>query len=161
MAPPYARDLSGHAPLSERESLSTTTRKALGVAAQWSCFVSPAARSANKRREDDQHTRRGGGAHIEIGSFDLFEFLQRAQVGGMWFPRVNLRPRGPGNLADIDVAARVDCETVRRQELAEFGPGRRVAEAADQLAFMIDDAARGPRLGMSRLTAAAGPTSPM
>ena len=65
----------------------------------------------------------------------------------MWFPRVDLRPRGPGDLADIDVAARVDRETVRRQELAELGPGRRVAEAADQLAFMIDDADPRPEIG--------------
>jgi hypothetical protein len=38
---------------------------------------------------------------------------------------------------DIDVAARVDRETVRRHELAELSPGRCVVEAADQLAFMV------------------------
>ena len=57
----------------------------------------------------------------------------------MWFPRVNLRPGRPRNFTDIDVATRVDCETVRRKELSEFGPCRRVAEAADQIAPVVYD----------------------
>src|SRR5258708_1350025 len=64
-------------------------------------------------------------------SFDLFELLQGAEVGWVWFPRVNLRPGRPGNFTDIDIATRVDCETVRRQELSKLGPGRCVAETAD------------------------------
>jgi hypothetical protein len=64
-------------------------------------------------------------------SFDLFELLQGAEVGWVWFPRVNLRPRRPGNFTDIDIATRGDCKTVRCKELAEFGPRRRVTEAAD------------------------------
>ena len=64
-------------------------------------------------------------------SFDLFELLQGAEVGWVWFPRVNLRPGRPGNFTDIDVATRVDGKTVRRKELADFGPCRRVTEAAD------------------------------
>ena len=43
---------------------------------------------------------------------------------------IDLRPCGPGNLADINVAARVHRKTVRRQELAQLGPRRRVAEGA-------------------------------
>ena len=49
----------------------------------------------------------------------------------MRFSWIDLRPRGPRNFTNIDVAARVDCETVWRQELAEFGPGWCVAKAAD------------------------------
>ena len=51
-----------------------------------------------------------------------------------------MRPCGPGNLADINVAVRVHRKTVRRQELAQLGPRRRVAEAPEQLALAIDDA---------------------
>jgi hypothetical protein len=51
-------------------------------------------------------------AKLVVFSFDLFELLQRAQVGGVWFHWVNLWPGGPGNLPDIDVAARVGRETV-------------------------------------------------
>ena len=65
----------------------------------------------------------------------------------MWSPRVNLRPRRPGNFTDIDVATRVDCEAVRRKELSEFGPCRRVAEAADQFALMIDNTDPRPEIG--------------
>src|SRR6266850_731042 len=72
-------------------------------------------------------------------SLDLFELLQGAQIGGMWLPRVDLWPRSPGNLTNIDVAMSVDCETMRGQELAELGPGRGVAEAAGQLAFLVDN----------------------
>jgi len=63
--------------------------------------------------------------------FDLLELLQGAQVGGMWLPRVDLRPRGPGDLTNINVATSVDCETMRGQELAKFGSGWCVAKAAD------------------------------
>ena len=80
-------------------------------------------------------------------SFDLFELLQGAEVGWVWFPRVNLRPGRPGNFTDIDVATRVDCETVRRKELSEFGPCRRVAEAADQIAPVVYDTDARPEIG--------------
>jgi hypothetical protein len=69
-----------------------------------------------------------------LGSLDLFELLQGAQVGGVRLARVGLRPRSPRDLADIDVAVPVDRETVRREKLAELGAGWGVAEAADQLA---------------------------
>src|SRR5882762_9772406 len=59
-------------------------------------------------------------------SLDLFEFLQRAQIGGVRLARIDLRPGGPRNLADIDVPVPVDREPVRCEELAEFGAGRRV-----------------------------------
>ena len=74
------------------------------------------------------------------GSPDLFELLPRPQVGRVRLSGIDLRPCGPGNLADINVAARVHRKTVRRQELAQLGPRRRVAEAPEQLALAIDDA---------------------
>ena len=64
-------------------------------------------------------------------SLDLFELLQGAQISGMRLPWVDLWPRRPGNLTNIDVATRVDCETMRGQELAKFGSGGCVAKAAD------------------------------
>src|SRR5262245_54333927 len=80
-------------------------------------------------------------------SLDLLEFLQRAQVGGVRLARVDLRPGGPRDVADIDVAVAVDRETVRCEELAELGAGRRVAKAADQLALVVDDADPRPEIG--------------
>jgi hypothetical protein len=67
--------------------------------------------------------------HVK-GSPDLFELLPRPQVGRVRLSGIDLRPCGPGNLADINVAARVHRKTVRRQELAQLGPRRRVAEGA-------------------------------
>src|SRR3954449_3024342 len=54
--------------------------------------------------------------------------------------RINLRPRSPRDLADIDIAVRVDGESMRGQELAELGPRWCLAKAADQLSLMINDA---------------------
>ena len=54
--------------------------------------------------------------------------------------RIDLRPRSPRNLADIDIAVRVDGESMRGQELAELGPRWCVTKAADQLSLMINDA---------------------
>jgi hypothetical protein len=45
--------------------------------------------------------------HVE-GSFDLFELLQRAEVGRVRPTWIDLRPCGPGNLADINIAVRID-----------------------------------------------------
>ena len=39
--------------------------------------------------------------------FDLFGFLQGAQVGWVWFRGVALRPGRPGNFTDIDIATRL------------------------------------------------------
>ena len=64
----------------------------------------------------------------------------------MWFPGVNLWPGSPGDLPDIDVAARVHRETVRRQEFAKLDSGRRVTEAGNQLAFMIDNTDARPEV---------------
>src|ERR1700730_6062971 len=44
--------------------------------------------------------------HVE-GSLDLFELLQRAEVGRVRPTWIDLRPCGPGNLADINIAVRI------------------------------------------------------
>jgi hypothetical protein len=41
------------------------------------------------------------------GSLDLFELLQRAEVGRVRPTWIDLRPCGPGNLADINIAVRI------------------------------------------------------
>src|SRR3954453_17355041 len=54
--------------------------------------------------------------------------------------RIDLRPRSPRDLADINIAARVDRESMGGQEPAELRPRWCVAKAADQLSLMINDA---------------------
>ena len=68
--------------------------------------------------------------------------------------RIDLRPRSPRDLADIDSAVRVDGESMRSQELAELGPRWRVAKAADQLSLMINDA--DPRSEVGNIAANCG-----
>src|SRR5215831_11246315 len=91
------------------------------------------------------------------GSLDLFEFLQGAQIGGMRPARVDLRPGGPGDLADIDVAVPIDRQPVRRQKLAELGTGRGVAKPADQFALMVDDRNPRPEIGNVAADRCGGP----
>jgi MFS family permease len=64
----------------------------------------------------------------------------------MRLSRMNLRPRGPGNLTNIDVAPRVDSETMWREELAGFVPSWCFAEAADELASMIGNTDTRPEI---------------
>ena len=52
---------------------------------------------------------------------------------------IDLRPRGPRDLADIDIASRVDSKSVRREKFAELDPRRRLTKTANQLPLMIDD----------------------
>src|SRR3954453_21293229 len=54
--------------------------------------------------------------------------------------RIDLRPRSPRDLADIDIAVRIDGESMRGQELAELSSRWYLAKAADQLSLMINDA---------------------
>src|SRR3954453_14702395 len=54
--------------------------------------------------------------------------------------RIDLRPRSPRDLADIDIAVRIDGESMGGQELAELGPRWCLAKAADQISLMINDA---------------------
>src|SRR3954449_6699411 len=68
--------------------------------------------------------------------------------------RIDLRPRSPRDLADIDIAVRVDGESMRGQEFAELGPRWRVAKAADQLSLIINDA--DPRSEVGDVTANRG-----
>ena len=65
----------------------------------------------------------------------------------MGLARVDLRPSGPGDLADINVAMPVAGEPVRRQELPQRSAGRGVAKPPDQLALVVDDADPGPEIG--------------
>src|SRR4029077_1787320 len=68
--------------------------------------------------------------------------------------RIDLRPRSPRNLADIDIAVRVDGKSVGGQELTELGPRWCLAKAADQLTLMINDA--DPRSEVGDVTANRG-----
>src|SRR6516225_4087459 len=60
------------------------------------------------------------------------------------YVREDLRPAGPRHLADIDIAMRVDRQSVRRKEFAEIGSSRGLSETADQLTLIVDDADSWP-----------------
>src|SRR5947209_14096202 len=72
-------------------------------------------------------------------SAHLFELLQRADVVGPRGVGIDLRPGRPRDLADIDIASRVDSKSVRREKFAELDPRRRLTKTANQLPLMIDD----------------------
>ena len=51
-----------------------------------------------------------------------------------------MRPLGPRDLADIEIAARIDAEPVRAEKRGRRGAGVHVAKARQQLALVVDDA---------------------
>jgi len=53
---------------------------------------------------------------------------------------IKLRPCRPRNLADIHITSGVDGKSVRRQKFSELCSGWRLAETANQLSLMIDNA---------------------
>src|SRR5260221_5417938 len=81
------------------------------------------------------------------GSARLDQLLQAAQPVRARLVRVDLRPGRPRDLADIDVAARIDGDAVRGDELAEFDPGMERAEPGEDLALVADDAEARPEIG--------------
>src|SRR5258708_430734 len=76
-------------------------------------------------------------------SGELFELLQRAHAPGDLLVGEEARKIGVAHLADVDVAARVDGEAVRRDELAGLEP-RPVAEAREHLALAVDEGQARP-----------------
>src|SRR3954447_12451162 len=86
------------------------------------------------------------GRRVQRGLSDisahLHQLLQAAQTGRQFFAlgADAAAPIGEGDLADIDVAARVDGDAVRRDELAGIEPGMRVAEPRQKLARVGIDA---------------------
>src|SRR5436190_24314573 len=86
--------------------------------------------------EGEEQARQGGrSAHLD-------ELLQAAEPGRDLFAlgADPAAPVGEADFTDIDVAARIDGEPVRRDELAGLEPGMHVAEARQQLALMGIDA---------------------
>ena len=71
-------------------------------------------------------------------------------------------PVGVADLADVDVAARIERDAVRRDEFAglEAGPVL-AAQPRDALPLSSTMLTRGPIFGHSRLTGMPGPSSPM
>src|SRR5689334_2169465 len=90
------------------------------------------ARSATPRR-----ARRARGTR----SAHLDELLQAAQPGR---DRPAPSPVGVRDFTHVNVAARVDGETVRRDELARLEPGRAVAQPCLQVALGAVDAHARP-----------------
>src|SRR5216683_4116379 len=74
-------------------------------------------------------------------------FLQRADVVRTRRLREELRPLRPRHLADIEVAARVDGESVRPEKGGRRRPGMQIAEPRQELALIIDDADPRPEIG--------------
>src|SRR4030095_5683196 len=77
-------------------------------------------------------------------SAPLPELLQAAQPGG---DRTPAAPVGERDLAHVDVAARVDRETVGRDELAQLEPGRAIPQPGEELALAAVDAHARPDVG--------------
>src|SRR5579864_4977298 len=75
-------------------------------------------------------------------SAHLDQFLQAAETGRDLFAlgADAAAPIGVADLADINVAARIDRDAVRRDELAGVEPGMLVPEPRQQLALMGVDA---------------------
>src|SRR2546423_13840942 len=90
------------------------------------------------------HSVWGKMAPTFMRSAHLHELLQAAQSGRVRLALVSIAPVRIGHLAHVDVAARVDSEAVRRDELPRLEAGRTLAEAREQLALVAGDAdARG------------------
>src|SRR5262249_30643785 len=70
----------------------------------------------------------------------LDELLQATQSGRRRLVLVAVAPVGEGDLADIDVAARIDGEAVRRHELTRLDAGRTNAQPRQHLALVAVDA---------------------
>src|SRR3954470_19733939 len=80
---------------------------------------------------------------------DLHQLLQAAQAGrDRLAPGAHATaPIGEGDFADIDVAAAVDREPVRRDELAGSEPGMLMAQPRQQFALVGVDADPRPATG--------------
>src|SRR5439155_1908028 len=73
--------------------------------------------------------------------------LQAAQARRVGLALVAIAPVGERYLADVDVAARVDGQPVRRDELARLEPGRAMAQPRQHLARVAIDADSRPDVG--------------
>src|SRR5688572_25052896 len=74
-------------------------------------------------------------------SAELDELRQAPKPGRRgWIVPVSVAPVRERDLADVDVAVRVDREAVRRRELARLEPRRPVAESRQQIALRPVDA---------------------
>src|SRR6185436_18302966 len=82
------------------------------------------------------------------------ELLQASQPGRHGAATA---PVGEGHLTDVDVAARVDGEPVRRDELAGLEPRGAIAESREQLALPAVNADARPDVGHVQVDGDAAP----
>src|SRR6516165_9762429 len=66
----------------------------------------------------------------------------------MRLAREQPRPQGPAHLADIKIAAGIDRQTMRPDERGRRRAGKRVADARQQLALIVDNANPWPEIGV-------------
>src|SRR5579862_10003258 len=87
-------------------------------------------------------------APLPIGSAHLDQLLQAPEARRQLFAAGAhpATPIGERDLADIDVAARVDAQAVRRDELAGLQPGMGMAEPRQEFALMGVDADPRPAI---------------
>src|SRR5262245_1960790 len=91
-------------------------------------------------------------------SRDLLQLLQRAQRSRHRLVREARAPIGVGDLADINVAPRIQSEAMRGEKLAGLEPGAILAaEAGDQLALGVDDGEARAQVGRPKVDAHARP----
>ena len=93
-----------------------------------------------------------------VGLPELGELLQAAQRLRHRLAGKQRRPGGHGDLADIEVAARIDREPVRREELPRPRAGERlVAEPRQHLALVVQHRDARPEIGRAAIEPVIGP----
>src|SRR4029079_5448588 len=83
---------------------------------------------------------------VQVALSHFSEFVQRAEIVRPGPVDKNLRPARPRPLADIEVAAAVHGEPVRRYELGRTKAGTKAAQPSDTLAGVVDDCHAGTEL---------------
>src|SRR5207249_2311290 len=90
-------------------------------------------------------------------SVHLLELPEATQILRPGFARKSARPQCPGDLADIEVATRIDAHAVRADEPGRPQAGMRVAKPAQELALVVDDTDARPQVRALQVDPHRGP----
>src|SRR4029077_12100169 len=82
-----------------------------------------------------------------ILSADSHQFAQAAQAARRFRAGIDLRPGGIRHLSHIQIAAGIDREAMRGDELIEFLACSNIADAANQFSLVVHDADAWPEIG--------------
>src|SRR5689334_10606797 len=127
--------------MSRRSGNASREQRSFGLPTPGTGSMHSSLARSSKRSNHSCNGRSWGGRRQSVrASVDLLEFLQRGECLRSGRFRAPLRPICPGDLADVNIAARIHREAVRRDELAGGGSADLVTEAADELSTVVDDA---------------------